>query len=72
MENKFEDLKVYINQKLINQDAKLKEICSSLLEEVKTEIKKEVKINKIKTKKLDSGKTMLEKQIEELKKISSY
>ena len=72
MENKFEDLKVYINQKLINQDAKLKEICFSLLEEVKTEIKKEVKIHKIKTKKLDSGKTMLEKQIEELKKISSY
>ena len=27
MENKFEDLKVYINEKLINQDAKLKKIC---------------------------------------------
>ena len=72
MEHKFEDLKVYINQKLIIQDAKLKEICSSLLEEVKTEIRKEVKIHKVKTKKLDSDKTMLEKQIEELKKISSY
>ena len=39
MESKFEELKVYINEKLITQDAKLKEICSSLLEEVKTELK---------------------------------
>ena len=50
MENKFEELKVYINEKLINQDAKLKEMCSSLLEEVKTRIMKEVKIHKIKKK----------------------
>ena len=42
MENKFEDLNVYINEKLINQDAKLKKICSSLLEEVKIETIKEV------------------------------
>ena len=35
MENKFEDLKVYINEKLINQDEKLKEICSSVSEEKK-------------------------------------
>ena len=34
IENKFEDLKVYVNEKLINQNAKLKEICSLLLEEV--------------------------------------
>ena len=50
MENKFEELKVYINEKLINQDVKLKEMCSSLLEEVKTKIMKEVKIHKIKKK----------------------
>ena len=36
MEQKFQDLKVYITEKLINEDVKLKEICSSLLEEVKT------------------------------------
>ena len=38
MENKSEDLKVYINEKLINQDMKLKEKCSLLLEEVKIHI----------------------------------
>ena len=36
MVNEFEDSKVYINEKLINQDEKLKETWSSLLEEVKT------------------------------------
>ena len=33
LENKFEDLKVYINEKLLNQDVKLKEVME---EEVKT------------------------------------
>ena len=71
IENKFEDLKVYINEKLINQDAKLKEICSSLLEELKTEIMKEVKIHKAKIKKVESGKVILQNQIEELRKLST-
>ena len=53
MENKFEDLKVYVNEKLITQDAKLKEICSSLLEEVKEETMKKVKIHKVRIKKLE-------------------
>ena len=49
----------------------MKEICSSLLEEVKTEIMKEVKIHKIKIEKLESDKDMLQKQIEELRKLST-
>ena len=49
----------------------MKEICSSLLEEVKTEIIKEVKIHKIKIEKLESDKDMLQKQIEELRKLST-
>ena len=61
MENKFEDLKVYINEKLLNQDAKLKEICYSLLEEVKTEKMEEVKIHKVKIDKLESHRAMLQK-----------
>ena len=48
----------------------MKEICSSLLEEVKTEIMKEVKNHKIKIEKLESDKDMLQKQIEELRKLS--
>ena len=71
MENKFEDLKVYINENLINQDDKLKEICSSVSEEKKTEIMKEVKIYKVKIEKLESDKAMLQKQIEELRKLST-
>ena len=63
MENKFEE--DYINEKVINQDAKFKEICSSLLEEVKTEIVKEVKIEKI-----ELDKAMFQKQIQELKKLN--
>ena len=47
MENKFEELKVYINEKLINQDVKLKEMCSSLLEEVKTKIIRKSKFIKL-------------------------
>ena len=49
----------------------MKELCSSLLEEVKTEIMKEVKIHKIKIEKLESDKDMLQKQIEELRKLST-
>ena len=49
----------------------MKEICSSLLEEVKTEIMKDVKIHKIKIEKLESDKDMLQKQIEELRKLST-
>ena len=71
MENRFEDLKVYINEKLINQDEKLKEICSSVSEEKKTEIMKEVKIYKVKIEKLESDKAMLQKQIKELTKLST-
>ena len=56
----------YINKKVINQDPKFKEICSSLLEEVKTEIVKEVKIEKI-----ESDKAMFQKQIQELKKLNT-
>ena len=33
LENKFEDLKVYINEKLLNQDVRLKEVME---EEVET------------------------------------
>ena len=33
LENKFEDLKVYINEKLLNQDVKMKEVME---EEVET------------------------------------
>ena len=49
MESKIEDQKVYINEKLLNQDAKLKDICYSLLEEVKTEKMEEVKIIKLRS-----------------------
>lgn len=53
MENKSEDLKVYTNEKLINQDMKLKEKCSLLLEEVKIHI--------VET---ESDKAMLQKPVE--------
>ena len=59
IENNFENLKVYINEKLINQNAKLKKICSSLLEEFKTKIMQEVKIHKVKIEKIESGKAMI-------------
>ena len=42
IEKDFEDLKVYINGKFINQDAKLKEIYYWLLEEVRTEMMKDI------------------------------
>ena len=63
MENKSEDLKVYINEKLINQGTKLKETCSLLLEEVNIEKMKKVKIHIVET---ESDKAMLQKQIEKL------
>lgn len=47
MENKIEELKDYIFDKFINQDSKLKEICSSLLE-VKNKITKKVEIYDLK------------------------
>ena len=47
MDNKTEELKDYIFDKYINQDAKLKEICSSLLE-VKNKITKKVEIYDLK------------------------
>ena len=71
MENKFEDLKVYINKKLTTQVAKLKKKCSSLLEEVETEIMKEVKIHKGRIENPESGKAILQKQIEELEKLAT-
>ena len=40
MENKFEDLNIIINERWINQDGKLKEICSLPLEEIKIEVMK--------------------------------
>ena len=52
---------------MINQNAKLKEICSLLLEEVIWETKKEVKIHEAKIEKLELQKFMHQKQIEELK-----
>ena len=70
MDSKFEELKDYINEKLITQDAKLKEICSSLLEDVRTEIMTEVKNQNIKIQKLESDKAMLQNQVAELRKIS--
>ena len=71
MENKFEDLKVYINKKLTTQVVKLKKKCSSLLEEVETEIMKEVKIHKGRIENPESGKAILQKQIEELEKLAT-
>lgn len=70
MENKIEELKEYINEKLITQDTKLKELCSSLLEQVKTEIMKEIKNQNGRIEKLESDKAMLQKQIEEIRKQS--
>ena len=52
---------------MINQNAKLKEICSLLLEEVIWETMKEVKIHEAKIEKLELQKFMHQKQIEELK-----
>ena len=56
---------------MINQNAKLKEICSLLLEEVIWEKMKEVKIHKAKIEKLESQKFMHQKQVEELRKLST-
>ena len=66
IESKIEELKEYINEKLITQDEKLKELCSTLLENVKSEIMKEVRNQNVKIEKLESDKAMLQKQIEEL------
>ena len=52
---------------MINQNAKLKEICSLLLEEVIWETMKEVKIHEAKIEKLELQKCRHQKQIEELK-----
>ena len=41
------------------------------MEEGKTEIMKEVKIRKVKIKKLESDKSILQKQTEELRKLST-
>ena len=54
---------------MINQDAKLKEICSSLLEEVKTEIRKEVKIHKLRLKSSTQTKLCLKSKLKNSKKL---
>ena len=66
MENKFEDLKVYINKTLINQNEKLKEYfsgaalrCWNKLKQ--TDIMKGVKIYKVKIEKAESDKASPQK-----------
>ena len=56
---------------MITQVAKLKKKSSFLLEEVKTEIMKEVKIHKGRIENPESGKAILQKQTEELEKLAT-
>ena len=72
MENKIEELKDYIFDKFINQDAKLKEICSSLLE-VKNKIMKKVEIYDFKRvlfKSLSPTRLCLKKKLIKLMKLN--
>ena len=47
----------------------MKEICSSLLEEVKTEIRKEVKIHKVKTKSSTQTKLCFKSKLKNSKNL---
>lgn len=72
MDNKTEELKDYIFDKFINQDAKLKEICSSLLE-VKNKITKKVEIYDFKRvlfKSLSPTRLCLKKKLIKLMKLN--
>lgn len=72
MDNKTEELKDYIFDKYINQDAKLKEICSSLLE-VKNKITKKVEIYDFKRvlfKSLSPTRLCLKNKLVKLKKLN--
>ena len=43
MEQKFDELKKYIDEKFSQQDGSLKEMCSALIENFTKEVKKEIK-----------------------------
>ena len=70
IEQKFEELKKYIDEKFSQQDGSLKEMCSALIEnftkEVKKEIKKQLDDQNDKIARLESDKAMLQEQVKYL------
>ena len=77
MEQKFEDLKTYLNDKFQTQKESIsdiaKDICSSMLkklEEVIKEAQEEIKNQKQRIDKLESEKNLLQKHVSELKHIN--
>ena len=70
MEQKFEELKKYMDEKFSQQDGSLKEMCKGLIEnftkEVKSEIKKQLDEQNVKITRLEADKVMLQEQIKNL------
>ena len=70
MEQKFEELKRYMDEKFSQQDGSLKEMCKGLIEnftnEVKSEIKKQLDDQNVKITRLEADQAMLQEQIKNL------
>ena len=75
IDEKFEELKDYINQQLSANNKHFEETCGKLFEKFKNEFKdelsKELKKRDEKIKELESDKAMLQRHISEIKKQNS-
>ena len=68
MDKKIDELKTYLEERLTTQETNLKDLCNNLVEKLTSEPTSELKIQAERINQLKNDKSVLQKQVLELKK----
>ena len=69
MDKKIDELKTYLEERLTTQVTNLKDLCNNLVEKLTSEPTSELKIQAERINQLKNDKSVLQKQVLELKKL---
>ena len=69
MDKKIDELKTYLEERLTTQATNLKDLCNNLVEKLTSEPTSELKIQAERINQLKNDKSVLQKQVLELKKL---
>ena len=69
MDKKIDELKTYLEERLTTQETNLKDLCNNLVEKLTSEPTSELKIQAERINQLKNDKSVLQKQVLELKKL---
>ena len=68
MDKRIDELKTYLEERLSTQETILKERCTNLVEKLPSELRSKLKIQPERINQLENDKSLLQKQVLELKK----